>query len=204
MEKINVRLWRKEDFDKKYQEECENGIEKWGIKADNQDFKNIVIKWLSDNNLLNKKIIDFACGKAHYATWFCKLGCKYHGLDISPTAVQIAKDNLKNYSSAVIFELNIVDDVNVINEKYDAAFDAYGFYLLQKDDRRKYLKNAYACLRNGAPMLFIGLDFLENGDSSEAYKTEIETAGFNVEKIDEYIYESFDRIFYVRKPLNAD
>jgi hypothetical protein len=38
---------------------------------------------------------------------------------------------------------------------FDAALDMMGFHMLVLDaDRRHYLKNAYSCLKPGAPMLF--------------------------------------------------
>lgn len=42
-----------------------------------------------------------------------------------------------------------------ITEKYDAVIDIMGFHMLILDtDRRKYLNNAFNCLKNNAPMLF--------------------------------------------------
>jgi len=40
-------------------------------------------------------------------------------------------------------------------KKYDAALDMMGLYMLITDsDGKNYYKNAFSCLKSGAPMLF--------------------------------------------------
>jgi hypothetical protein len=55
----------------------------------------------------------------------------------------------------------------MVNQKvdgiYDAGLDVMGLHMLVTDsDRSNYLKNAFSCLKNGAPMLFFRESYAVN------------------------------------------
>ncbi|MCL2420248.1 MAG: class I SAM-dependent methyltransferase [Defluviitaleaceae bacterium] len=82
-----------------------------------------------------------------------QLGCVYHGVDIAPSALEKARNSLLDYPTATLEKLNVV--TGKVSGMYDAALDVMGFHMLVTDpDRMAYLKNAWSCLKNNAPMFF--------------------------------------------------
>ena len=140
-------------YDERYKRAYEAGMELWGHTAADKELFSMLLKWVDDNKLQGKRVIDFACGEGAGGEILSQLGCIYHGVDISPAALQRAKSTLKKFPNATVSLHDMVE--TPIAEKYDAAIDIMGLHMLVLDDHRmKYLKNAYNCLENNAPMLF--------------------------------------------------
>ena len=140
-------------YEKRYQKVYEAGAEYWGHTPDDDELSKMLTEWVKHNNLKGKGVIEFFCGEGAAGVILSKLGCVYHGVDISPSALQKAKDSLQSYSNALVTELNVV--TGKIDGLYDAALDVMGFHMLVSDpDRRSYLRNAFNCLKNEAPMFF--------------------------------------------------
>ena len=140
-------------YEKRYKAVYDAGAEFWGHTPDDEELKIVLEKWIEDNNLKNKKIIEFACGEGAAGVILSKLGCEYLGIDISPSAIRKAKSILNTFPNAKVELIDMVDQK--LTDEYDAALDVMGFHMLITDiDRIKYLKNAQSCLKNGSPMLF--------------------------------------------------
>lgn len=152
-------------YEKRYKAVYEAGADHWGHSPDNEVLKETLKNWVNSNNLRGKRIIEFACGEGACGVVLSRLGCKFHGVDISPTAVRKARELLSDYKDATVDVFDMVKDT--ITEEYDAALDCMGFHMLITDnDRNAYLKNAYNALKKGAPMLF----FRESYRTDNVYK----------------------------------
>lgn len=153
-------------YEKRYKTVFEAGAERWGHAPDDAVLYETLKKWVDANDLKGKRILEFACGEGACGVILSELGCKYRGVDISPTAVGKAKEALREYKDASVDVLDMVKDT--VTEKYDAALDCMGFHMLvTDDDRNTYLKNAYHALNDGAPMLFFRQSY-RNGNNTEA------------------------------------
>ena len=140
-------------YEKRYQNVYKAGADYWGHTPNDEELTQALTDWVNQHNLKGKRIIDFFCGEGSAGVILSKLGCVYHGVDVAPSALEKAKNSLRDYSTATIEELNIVS--GEIAGTYDAAIDIMGFHMLVTDpDRMAYLKNACTCLKNGAPMFF--------------------------------------------------
>ena len=141
-------------YEKRYQTVQNAGIEYWGHTPDDTELTDTLTQWVDQHNLKGKRIIEFFCGEGAAGVILSKLGCIYHGVDISPAALQTAGRSLVNYPNATVAELDVVSG-NLPSGHYDAALDVMGIHMLVADpDRVAYLKNAHSCLKVGAPMLF--------------------------------------------------
>lgn len=148
-------------YEKRYRKVYEAGVGRWGHSPDDEELRSTLIAWVDKNNLRGKRIIEFACGEGASGIILSELGCIYHGVDISPSAVEKGRAALIEYPDAVVSLLDMVN--HQIDGTYDAGLDVMGLHMLITDeDRNKYLKNAYACLKNGAPMLFFRESFRVN------------------------------------------
>lgn len=156
-------------YEARYQKVFEAGIEYWGHTPDDEILVSTLEKWVNENNLVGKRIIEYACGEGACGIILSMLGCHYQGVDIAPSAVEKAKERLKNFPNARVNLLDMVKETS--GETYDAALDCMGFHMLVTDNERNaYLQNAYNSLKNGAPMLFFRECYAEN-----AYTGKIDT-----------------------------
>ena len=140
-------------YENRYKKVYEAGAEYWGHTPDDEELTNYLTAWVNQHNLKGKRIIEFFCGEGAAGVILSKLGCVYHGVDISPSALETARNSLQGYPNATVEELNVVS--GKVNGIFNAALDVCGFHMLVTDpDRQMYLKNAFSCLKSSAPMLF--------------------------------------------------
>lgn len=148
-------------YENRYQKVYEAGAEYWGHSPDDYVLASTLRKWIEDNKLQGKKVIEFACGEGASGVILSKFGCIYHGFDIAPSAIEKTKTALKDFPSATVTQLDMVNQRT--DEIYDAALDVMGFHMLVTDsDRNNYLLNAFSSLNPGAPMLFFRESYSTN------------------------------------------
>ena len=149
-------------YEKRYQAVFSAGAERWGHSPDNEVLYNTLKSWVEENNLQGKSIIEYACGEGACGVILSELGCIYHGVDISPSAIEKSKKLLETYPNATVEVLDMVKES--VKGKYDAALDCMGLHMLVTDnDRELYLENAYNSLKDRSPMLFFRESYRRNG-----------------------------------------
>lgn len=161
-------------YENRYQKVFEAGVEHWGHTPDDEILFAALKKWVENNDLVGKKVIEFACGEGAAGVILSKLGCRYHGVDIAPSAVGKTQKAIENFSEATAEVIDMVKETT--GELYDAALDCMGFHMLVTDeDRKSYLRNAIASLKSKSPMLFFRESY-RNGKSPEGvYKGIVES-----------------------------
>ena len=149
-------------YEKRYQAVFSAGAKRWGHSPDDEVLYDTLKSWVEENNLQGKSIIEYACGEGACGVILSDLGCVYHGIDISPSAIEKSRELLKNYPNATVDVLDMVKER--VNGKFDAALDCMGFHMLVTDrDRALYLNNAYNSLKDHAPMLFFRESYRRDG-----------------------------------------
>jgi hypothetical protein len=140
-------------YEDRYKKAYAAGADHWGPHSDDEELVAVLSKWVGEQNLCGKKVIEFACGEGACGVILSKLGCAYHGVDIAPSAIEKAKFDLVDYPNA---SAEVLDMVNQrIKGCFDAALDVMGFHMLVTDaDRLRYLQNVFASLNESSPMLF--------------------------------------------------
>jgi len=152
-------------YENRYKNVFAAGVDRWGHLPNDKKLVPALTNWVENNNLKGKRIIEFACGEGAGGEILSELGCIYYGVDIAPSAIEKSKKVLERYPNACVSVLDMVNEQIVY--KYDAAVDIMGFHMLVlDDDRTKYLKNAFNCLKNGAPMLFLKQSYRRNAPAS--------------------------------------
>ena len=149
-------------YEDRYRAVYDAGIDYWGHSPENAVLYEALKKWVEDNRLQGKKVIEFACGEGACGVILSALGCIYYGADIAPSALEKAKERLKDIPDTHLFLLDMVKE-KAPDAPYDAALDCMGLHMLITDsDREAYLKNACASLRPEAPMLFFRESYRED------------------------------------------
>lgn len=149
-------------YEKRYRAVYSAGVERWGHSPDDKVLFDTLKRWVEENSLAGKRVIEYACGEGACGVILSDLGCIYHGVDISPSAVEKSRQTLAGFPNATVDVMDMVKERT--NDKYDAALDCMGLHMLITDsDRSRYLKNAYDSLHEGAPMLFFRESYREDG-----------------------------------------
>lgn len=164
-----------EDYYKKYEQRYQAvyaaGGDMWGYTPDDEALNQVLNQWVTEQGLSGKTILEPCCGEGGAGVILAKLGCKYFGVDIAPSAIKTAQKLLEPYEHASAAVVDLVKDR--ISGQYDAAFDAMGFHMLLTDkDRTAYLENVYQALKPGAPMLFFRESYREDAYEGAVYSYE--------------------------------
>ena len=115
-------------YENRYQTAYLAGAERWGNSSSDQVLYNTLKCWVEDNGLKGKKVIEYACGEGACGVILSELGCIYHGVDISLSAIEKSNKLLENYPNANCEVLDMVKEC--VNEKYDAALDCMGLHII--------------------------------------------------------------------------
>ncbi len=83
-------------YEQRYKAVYDAGVERWGHSPDDAELYTTLKKWVTDNHLEGKHVIEFACGEGAAGVILSELGCRYHGLDIAPSALERARARDKN------------------------------------------------------------------------------------------------------------
>ena len=102
------------------------------------------------------KTIDLGCGAGNYAIYLASIGFDVTGVDISQTAVEIAKENAKKKGVNSYFLVsNVLCDLNEVKETFDFAYDWELLHHIFPEKRKKYVENVYRILNSGGKYLSV-------------------------------------------------
>ncbi len=99
------------------------------------------------------KVIELGCGTAPILRWLCKKKFEGLGVDVSKTAIKMAREQSKGFD----IRFKRADVCNLSAEKsrtFDLAVDGHCLHCItQPEDRKRFLKNTFRLLKEGG--LFI-------------------------------------------------
>ena len=119
------------------------------------------------------KTIDLGCGTGNYAIYLASLGFDVTGIDISPTAIDIAIEKAKKKGvKSNFFVIDVLNDLNVITERFDFAYDWELLHHIFPNNRQKYVENVYRILNLGGKYLSVCFNEKDHGfGGSGKYRT---------------------------------
>ena len=110
------------------------------------------------------RAVDLGCGAGNYAIYLATRGFEVIGIDISPTAVKIAKENARTKN--VNCNFLVADVVQGLDELHQTWQFAYGWGLLHHippDQRQKYVDNVSRILDPAGKYLSVSFSEKDNG-----------------------------------------
>jgi SAM-dependent methyltransferase len=102
------------------------------------------------------KTIDLGCGIGNYAVYLASRGFGVTGIDVSKTAINIAKDNATKKGIKCDFLVaDVLGDLCEVKETFDFAFEWELLHHIFPEHRRKYVGNVYKLLNPGSVYLSV-------------------------------------------------
>jgi len=147
-----------------YQGMRKRGIRSWGEsmrvkqKAIDTDTKRFLIEVLSQPFTPRKgKAIELGCGTAPILRWICKKGFTGLGIDVSKTAIAMAKE--QSVGLNVGFRRADICDFDVKGiGKFDIAVDGHCLHcIIRPKDRKAFLRNAFKLLKEGGLLIVVSM-----------------------------------------------
>jgi len=88
------------------------------------------------------KVVDLGCGTGNYAIYLAGRGFQVTGIDISPMAIGIARENAKSKAAQCDFIVaDVLGDLKEVEGTFDFAFDWELLHHIFPEQRKKYVEN---------------------------------------------------------------
>jgi len=114
------------------------------------------------------KAIDLGCGAGNYAVYLASRGFDVTGVDFSPEAIKIAKQNAKKKGvQCDFYVVDIVSELTDLNQTWDFAYDWGVLHHIFPQYRLQYVQNVYQILNPHAK--YLSVCFSEKDTTFEGY-----------------------------------
>ncbi len=97
----------------------------------------------------NQEALDLGCGTGTTAFLLAQMGFNVTGIDISPTAIEMAKELSKRQNLAIRFEVEDFLQIKSLKQKYDLIYDSHFLHcIVFEQDRQKFFVNIKDLLKS--------------------------------------------------------
>lgn len=168
----------------------------WNIETP-PDF---LVRLVENKQVVCCRTIEFGCGAGNYAVWLAKQGFDVTGIDISPTAIGLARKNAMKQGVRCTFVVaDVLGDLTEVKGPFDFAFEWELLHHIFPDDRPRYIANVARLLKPGGR--YLSVCFHENdpqfGGSGKYRTTQIGTVLYF--SSEEELQELFGTYFTIRE-----
>ena len=102
------------------------------------------------------RTVDLGCGTGNYAISLASMGFAVTGIDVSETAIKIAKENAKNRGVQCRFLVaDVLGDLEEVDGTFDFAYDWELLHHVFPEKRRRYAENVYRILNTEGKYLSV-------------------------------------------------
>ena len=114
----------------------------------------LLVELLDSGKVRPCKAIDLGCGAGNHAVYLASRGFEITGVDFSPTAIKIAKENAeKKALKCNFFVADVVSKLDKVNQTWDFAYDWGLLHHIFPQQRKIYIKNVHRILNRSAKYL---------------------------------------------------
>jgi len=111
------------------------------------------LKWLKKSKKVEVSaltILDLGCGTGRNTNYLASLGNKVHGIDISKTAIRLARERAVGQNLATEYSVaSIGERLNINANSIDLLLDVTSSNSLSEKERQIYLEESSRVLKNG-------------------------------------------------------
>jgi 2-polyprenyl-3-methyl-5-hydroxy-6-metoxy-1,4-benzoquinol methylase len=135
--------------DDAYKKRKVEGRQGWATQEQVDDYLSVLEKVLqTDYAPKSGKLLELGCGDGANSLWLAKKGYEVYGVDIAPTAIEWAKEKIKNQDIEADFRIGNVLDLKEYEDKFfDLVLDGHCFHCIIGADREDFLKNVLRVLK---------------------------------------------------------
>jgi SAM-dependent methyltransferase len=102
------------------------------------------------------KVIELGCGAGNYVIYLSASGFIATGVDISKTAIEMAKSSaVKRKVQCNFIVVDVLSEMTEVQDTFDFAYDWELLHHIFPQDREKYMKNVYRLLNPGGQYLSV-------------------------------------------------
>lgn len=124
------------------------------IPWDMEEPPGIIVRLVESGRIEPGRAVDFGCGTGNYAIWLAGQGFSVTGIDLSPTAVALARKKAAARGVACRFVVaDVLGDLREVAGPFDVAVDWELLHHIAPDDRPRYVSNVARLLRPGGTWL---------------------------------------------------
>ncbi|MGA9098222.1 MAG: class I SAM-dependent methyltransferase, partial [Methanotrichaceae archaeon] len=146
------------------------------------------------------KTIDLGCGAGNYAIYLASIGFDVTGVDISPTAIRLAKENAeKNGVKSNFLVADVLGKLDEVPGTFDFAYDWELLHHIFPEERKKYVENVHKILNPRGKYLSVCFNEKDPqfGGSGKYVETRIGTILYL--SSEEELRDLFDPYFSIRE-----
>jgi SAM-dependent methyltransferase len=113
-----------------------------------------LIELIKSEKIKPRNILDLGCGTGNYVLFFASQGYDVTGVDISPSALQIARKYVDERNLDCRFIVaDVLGDLSEVKHRFDFAYDWELLHHIYPDQRQHYIQNVYHLLNPGGHYL---------------------------------------------------
>jgi SAM-dependent methyltransferase len=154
-----------EYFDERYR--CPDDIP-WNMEAPPEP----LVELVDSGKVHPCKAVDLGCGAGNYAIYLAGRGFEVTGIDFSPAAIRIAKENAEKKDVKCNFSVaDVINELDKVNQTWDFAYDWGLLHHIFPEQRRKYIENVHRILNPKGKYLSVCLSEKDTSfDGSTKYR----------------------------------
>lgn len=118
----------------------------------------LLVELVESGKVAPCKAIDLGCGAGNYAIYLASRGFDMTGVDISPRAIELARENARRRGVACRFvTADLLGELNLseVGQAYGFAYDWELLHHVYPRQRKRYVANVSALLSPGAKYLSV-------------------------------------------------
>lgn len=162
----------------------------------------ILVELVESKKVNPCKTIDLGCGIGYYAIYLASRGFDVTGIDISPTAIKIAKEKAEGKRVKCNFIVaDVLGSMDEVKDTFDFAYDWSLLHHVYPEWRNKYFRNVNRMLNSGGKYLSVCFSERDHhfGGTGKYRKTPIGTIlYFSSEEELKEIFSAFFKIIEVK------
>lgn len=126
--------------------------------------REVLVELIESGKVKKGKALDICCGASTNTVYMASKGFEVSGIDISPRAIEIAKEKAKAAKVKIRFIVGNALHLPFEDEEFDFIFDMGCFHHMLPDDRELFIKGVYRTLKAGGKYLLTCFSY-KNGYS---------------------------------------
>ena len=148
------------------------------IPWNNEQPPEVLVDLVESRTITPGRTVDFGCGAGNNSVYLARQGFTVTGIDLSPTAIALARENARRQGVECRFvAADVTGDLPEFQGTFDFAFEWELLHHLFPEQRARYVPNVWASLRPGGR--YLSLCFSEQdrqfGGKGKIRKTTIGT-----------------------------